>query len=544
MQRFLTYCVEAALRGEAPKEYTVGTEVFDRGAGYDPRVDPIVRVEARRLREKLEAYYAEPGAGDEVVIRLPKGSYVPVLERRSNPLAAAARAQAASIAVLPFTNSSGDAGDDYFSDGLTEELIHRLTRVEGLRVLAWPSASKLRGRDDDDAIRRQLDIDYVIRGSVRRGSGGIRITAQLVDAGTGEFKWSEAYSRPLRDLLDLQEEIAASIVSTLRLTLAGPARSGPANVDAHNLCLKGRYLAGRRTVESIRKSIACYEEAVALDPASPVAFAGLADGLSLLAEYADVPPAPTMERSRENALRALDLDLLLAEAHVSLAMIRVQYEWDWDTAERLFRRAIELNPGYARARHWYGLDHLAMLGRWDEASRELAEAYRLDPLSPIILEGRAHLAMLRRDYGAALEQLRAVLELEPSFQKAHGGLGRIHSLQGRYQEALEAFQKARGDGEASPSLLGAQCQVYGLLGRRDEAQAHLAKLRDLSTEKHVPLAIAHLGLGEYDRALDWLEFAAERREPSIVALGVHPVYDPLRGHPRFQALLGRAGFLR
>jgi serine/threonine-protein kinase len=336
MQRFLTFCVEAALRGEAPKEYVVGTAVFDRKDGYDPRVDPIVRVEARRLREKLEQYYSQAGVADEVIIQLPKGSYTPLVERRGASSASQPRARPAAIAVLPFSNLSKDPEDDYFSDGLTEELIHRLTRVEGLRVLAWPSASRLRGWDDDSAIRSKLDIDFVLRGSVRRGAGGVRITAQLVDAATGEFRWSEGYSRALSDLLLLQEEIAGSIVSTLRLTLRGPSTSATPNAESHNLCMKGRFLAGRRTVEAIRKSIACYEDAAAADPRNAVAFAGLADGLSLLAEYADVPPSATMERAREYALRALELDPFLAEAHVSLAIIRAQFEWQWESAEALY----------------------------------------------------------------------------------------------------------------------------------------------------------------------------------------------------------------
>ena len=504
MRRFLTYCVEAALRGETPKEYAVGTAVFDRKTDYDPRVDPIVRVEARRLRAKLAEYYSQRGADDDIIIEMPKGGYIPVLRRRQRDVPAAPAAT--SIAVLPFVDLSPGADDDYFSDGLTEELIHRLTRVPDLRVLAWPSASKLRGREQDvRGIRDQLKVGLVVRGSVRRSGGRVRITAQLVDAASGEFRWSESYSRDLSDLLAIQEEIAGAIVSTLKLQLSRPAQLGTANVESHNLCLKGRYLAARRTIDSIRKSIACYEQAAAIDPQNVLAFAGLADGNILLAEYGDVPPAPTRDLARQSALKALELDPLSAEAHTSLAIIRSHSEWNWVEAETLYLKSLELNPGYARARHWYGDDYLAMLGRFDEASAQLEIARQLDPLSPIILEGGACLHMYRRDYERALLELRAIVELEPSFHKAYTTMGRVHSLQGRYQESLEMFERGLTYGGESPSLIAAIGQVNGLLGRREEALACLGRLKHLSRERYIPMnsfAVVHLGLGEHEEALD------------------------------------------
>ena len=545
MRRFLAFCVEAALNGETPKEYAVGAAVFDRKQDYDPRVDPIVRVEARRLRAKLEQYYSGNGAGDEIVIELPKGCYTAVL-RRGQPKVIEALTTP-SIVILPFVNLSASPGDEYFSDGLTEELIHRLTRAPGLRVLAWPSASRLRGRDEDlRGIRDQLGVDLALRGSVRRSGGRVRITAQLVDAASGQFRWSESYDRDMSDLLAIQEEIAAAIVSTLKLALSSPSRPGRADVESHNLCLKGRYLAGRRTLDSIRKSVACFEQAAAIDPESATAYAGLADGCILMAEYGGLPPAPTMERARKAAQKALELDPFSAEAYTSLAMIRSYLDWNWTEAGELYRKALDLNPSYARARHWYGLDYLGVLGRWDEAAAELEIARQLDPLSAIILEGGAHLHLFRREYELALDVLRSVLELDPSFYKAYTAIGRVYALQGRYREALEMFNRGRAAGGDVPSILAATGQVLGLLGERERALEYLGLLRGLSGETYIPMAcfaIVHLGLGEHETVLSFLERAADQRESSVVFLKVHPLYDPLRSEPRFLSLLRRAGFL-
>lgn len=544
MRRFLGYCVEAALKGECPKEYAVGTAVFDRTPDYDPRVDPIVRVEARRLRAKLEEYYAGPGAGDEIVIELPKGGYIPVFTGRRQQAPSNA---VTSIAVLPFTNLGRSSEDDYFSDGLTEELIHRLTRVGGLRVLAWPSASRLRGREEDPGgIREQLKVDAIVRGSVRRAGDSLRITAQLVDAASGEFRWSESYSRTLCDLLTVQEEIAAAIVSTLRLALSRPWRGGSTNPESHQLCLRGRYFAGRRTIESLRKSVACFERAAELDAQNLDAFAGLADGYLLLSEYGDAAPSVAIEQARSAVLRILEIDPLSAEAHTSLAMIRSHAEWNWIESGELYRKAIDLNPGYARARHWYGGDYLALLSRFDEALDQFEEARRLDPLSPIIMEGHASVPLFRRNYEQALAELRAVADLEPSFHKAYTGMGRALSLKGDYRKALEMFRLGQTYGGESPSLLAAIGQVHGLVGEREEALRCLQRLQAWSAERHIqrtPFAILHMGLGNLTTALDYLEQAVELKEPNVVLYRVHPLYDPLRGEPRFQRLLERIGFL-
>jgi TolB-like protein/Tfp pilus assembly protein PilF len=548
--RFLRFSVEQALEGhhERLKEQLIGIEVFDRKPDYDPRIDPIVRVEARRLRLKLRNYYLSAGREDPVVIALPKGAYVPQFRSRSAKVKVAAPAPAhKSIAVLPFANLTPQADDDYFSDGLTEELIHLLTRIPGLRVVAWNSAAQLRGRESDLAgIRERLNAAVALRGSVRRGLGRVRVTAQLIDTASGEYLWSQSWDREAQDVFSIQEQMAAAIVGTLEpaLTLGqfpGLPRKA-VNPECYNLCLQGRFHAHGRTLEGLRKSAACYEQAIAADSSSAVAYAGLADAYSLLVEYGLLDPQETMPKATSAAERALEIDPLCAEAHVSLAFIRSRWEWEWTSAEALYRRAIALNPGYSRARQWFGQDFLAVIGRFEEALAELRVACDLDPLSPIIHEGVGHILMVQRDYQGAVESYRQLQRMDATFYKAHGSLGRVLSIMGRYEEAIACFERARELGGSVPNILSALGQTLACAGRTAEACAYLNELRSMSKTQWVPdssFAVVHMGLKEFDTALTYLEAAAERRELTVSAVKVHPLWDPLRGEPRFQKLLDR-----
>jgi len=347
--RFLRFSVEQALAGNSGrlKEQIIGVEVFDRKPDYDPRIDPIVRVEARRLRSKLRAYYMSPGRGDSIVIGLPKGAYLPFFKLRSaaapgypgrasrtavagsTALGASARK---SIVVLPFTNLMEGGGDDYFSDGLTEELIHLLTRVSSLRVVAWDSASQLRGRERDlSGIRQQLRVDTVLRGSVRRTAERVRVTAQLIDSESGDYLWSETYDRRLENVFAIQEEMAQAIVQALQLKLTGlrqpeVPRRAPV-LACYNLCLQGRFHANKRTEDGLRKSVERFEEAILADESCAEAYAGLADAYSLLADYGLLNLAEAVPKARAAAERALELDPQSAEANVSLAFVRSLFEW-------------------------------------------------------------------------------------------------------------------------------------------------------------------------------------------------------------------------
>ncbi len=452
-----------------------------------------------------------------------------------------------TIAVLPFSNLAPEADSDYFSDGLTEELIHALTRVPNLRVVAWNSATRLRGREADvKAIGEQLGVGAVLVGSVRKSGDHLRITARLVDTKTGYNLWSEGYDRRIHDLLAVQEDIARAIVTTLsRQIVADRAASASRRVsdaEAYSLYLKGRFFASKRTRDGLERSAAYLEQAIAADPNLAEAHSALADTHCLLAEYGFVHPAIAIPQARRAALAALDLNPRLAEAHASYALIRSVHDWEWDEAEAFYLRSLELNPGYATAHHWYGLDYLAVLGRFEQAHQELWIAQQLDPLSLNTLEGTAYLLTLERRYDEAIKAYRDLIELDSSFYRTFTSLGRALSLAGEFDEGIQMLRKGMEMAGEIPSILGALGQVSALSGHAGEARAILARLSELSATRYVPstcFALVHTGLGENDHALSWLEKGADEHELSMTVLAVHPIYDSLRAEPRFAAVLRR-----
>ena len=545
MQRFLRVAVEHELSGATSrlKETVIGVEVFDKKPAYDPRLDPIVRVEARRLRSKLQLYYEGPGRDDSIVIELPKGCYAPVIRFR-NQRPRVDR----TIAVLPFANLSPSADGDYFSDGLTEELIHALTKVSGLSVVAWNSAARLKEKQDDiGRIREQLNATHVLRGSVRKTGERLRIAAQLIETEKGVYLWSETYDRRVHDVFAIQEQIAVAIANALELRLSASRliTSSPANIDYYNLYLKGRFQWNLRTLDGLKRSVVYFEQAVALDDSCALAYTGLADAFTVLADHGLLFACDAMGKARTAAERALELDPASAEACTSLAMIRSHYDWQWAEAGRLYRRAIDLNPGYVTARHWHAVDYLGLLGRVTEAQAELDIARQLDPLSPIVAEGAGYLNTIGRKYAEAVEDYRRVLSLDPSFYKGYTSMGRAYSLMGLYGPAIEMFEKGRALAGDVPGILGALGQTNALAGNTAAAGHLLAELQRLAERQFVPqtaFAAIHIGLGQNENAISRLEYGADRREPSLAAIFVHPMYDPLRRQSRFQALLHRIGF--
>jgi serine/threonine-protein kinase len=547
MRRFLSFTVEQRLqnRAEELKEYLIGLEVFDKKPDYDPRLDPIVRVEARRLRAKLKEYYEGEGKNDDLVVEFQKGSYVPQFhwrERMPEPTRVDARAGA--MAVLPFANLGASPDHAYFADGLTEELIHGLTRIQGLRVVAWNSAAQLRDRQQDlAAIREQLNVGAVLTGSVRRAGNRVRVSVQLIDTASGVYLWSDTYDREREDVFLMQEEISRAVVGALRMELGRRSQTAPRpirNVEAHNLCLQGRYHWNKRSPEGLLRSVRLFEQAVAIDPEFALGHAGLADSLSLLSDYGLARPSEIVPRAKASALRALELDPQLGEAWASVALIRASNDWEWDEAARDFERALEYTPGYATAHFWYSVDYLAMLGRFDEAMAEIDLARQLDPLSAIITEGAAYVRLLRRDYAASLRIHHEALELDPFFYKGFAGIGRTYIQQERHHEAVEMLQRARELAGDVPGVLGALGQAQALAGNREEACRLLEQLSAMAQQRYVPsvcFAIIHLGLGDNSAALDWLERGCQEREVSLKGINVHPLYDPLRREPRFHALL-------
>ena len=552
MVRFLRLAVERTLEGKADelKEYLIGVEVFDRPSSYDPRVDPIVRVEARRLRSKLKAYYAGDGNNDPVRIEFRTGSYAPQI-RMLGDGSVASRPDIHTIAVLPFANLSASAENDYFSDGLTEELIHALTRLRGMRVVAWNSAARLRGVEQDmQEVRRQLQVANVLTGSVRIAGPSLRVRAQLIDIATGVYLWSETFDRPMQDVFAIQEEIARNIVRTLRLQLSSGAEAAllarpHTSVSSYDYYLKGRYHLHRRTPDDLARGLQYFEAAVAVDPDSALAHAGLADAYVLLVDYGLLHPTKGVPKVRAAATRAIELDPTLADAYPSLAVIRAHWDREWQDAEDLYRKAIGLNPGCATAHHWLATDFLAVVGRLDEGELELEIALQLDPLSSIIHEGRASFSIWRRQYDEAVRRYCEIREFDPTFYKAYTGLGRVYALQGKYTDALVMLEKGRALAGDVPNILGAMGEIFALSGDAASARGILAQLTARALESYVPstcFARVHSGLGEVERALDWLEKGCEQRELPMAMLKIHPVYDPLRDEPRFRAVVERMRF--
>jgi len=549
MKRFLEFTVRQAMEGKAGelKEALVGVEVFDRPAGYDPRIDPIVRVEARRLRQKIDEYYTSEGALDPVRIEYAKGGYAPTIARASAPPPDSARMPAnaiRSVLVLPFSSLGSGPDQEYFSDGLTQELIHAFTRVNGLRVVAWNTSVRLRGKPaQEPGVNEQTQADVIVEGSVRRQGDRVRVHVQIVEAHSGYYLWTETFERTMGDLFALQEQIACSIASVLRIQLTAPAAARPNySVAAHDFYLRGRHEWFQRTERSLRNSIALFERAIQEDERCAPAWAGLADACSLLADYGIEPTAHAMEEGRPAALRALELDPSLAEAHTSLGFIQSFVDWDWTAAEQSYRTAIALNPGYVTAHFWYGLDLLALQGRFDEARSEMDIAMRLDPLEPVIVEGGAYLSMLSGDYEAAEASYRKLIAGAPHFAKFHTGCGRTLWAMGRFEEAIEMLEAGRGLSGDVPSVLGALGQVHAEAGHEAEARRFLARLYEMAKARHVPascVALVHVGLGEHDEALAHLERGVERHEMPLNQMKVHPGYRDIRGNPRFQRMLVR-----
>ena len=454
---------------------------------------------------------------------------------------------ARAIAVLPFVNASADPENEYFSDGMTEELITALTKVEGLRVASRTSVFALKGvRDDVRALGARLNVSTVLEGSVRRAGNRLRITAQLTGVRDGRTLWSERYDRELADVFAIQDEIAHTIVTTLRATLLHDLRDPvsvryTANLRAYNLYLKGRHAWNRRTQDSIADGIRFFEEAIAEDAEYALAYTGLADSYALQLDYRGSPVQEGFERARAEARRALALDESLAEAHTSLAWVTFIYDWDWPLAARHFQRALQLNPRYSVARQWHSWLLIAM-GRQAQALDEGRQAIALDPASVSIRRSMGWLLHYARQPEQALEQLRRALAMDPTAEENHRLLGLSYIQVGQWDEAAGAFREAISV-SGSPALAEAGLGVVAVgRGRPEEARAVLAELEARRESRYVtPVAFVmlHAALGETDAAFTWLDRAYEQRRGWLAYLNVEPMLDGLRADPRFRRLQER-----
>jgi len=457
-----------------------------------------------------------------------------------------------SIAVLPLANLSHNPEQDYFADGMTEALITDLAQIGALRVISRTSAMRYKGSDKPlPEIAHELNVDGFVEGSVMRAGDRVRITAQLIHAATDQHIWAKSYERDLSDVLALQSEVARAIAEEVQAKLtpqesARLARARPVNPAAHEAYLKGRYYWARATEEGVRTSIQYFEEAIVKDPRSALAHAGLSDAYNQLCNpiLEIVPQGEIIPRSKAAATKALELDDTLAEAHISLGRIKFYFDWDWVGAEKSFRRAIELNPNYAYAHYVYAL-LLSALGRHTEAIHESKRAQESDPVALLVNCIAGLIYCFARQFGAAEDQLRKTLQLDPNFMFAHWILGGLCLLPiGRYDEAIVELQKAialSGNVAHPRGLLG---YAYAKVGRKDDALRALEELEELSQRRYVApasRAFIYSGLGD-ERVFQALEEAYQQRSSSLVWVRVFPHWDDLRAQPRFQDLLRRMNF--
>jgi TolB-like protein/Tfp pilus assembly protein PilF len=447
-------------------------------------------------------------------------------------------------------NLSGDPSQEYFADGMTEELITEMGQIGMVRVISRTSVMQYKGvKRPLPQIARELNVDAVVEGSVDRVGDRVRISAQLIHAPTDRHVWSRSYEREVQNVLAMQDEVAQAIVAEIRTNVsvrkqAPPASTRRVDPQAYEFYLKGRYFWNKRTDEGLRKALEYFQDAVSEDPRDPRGHAGIADSYLMLAEYGAFPARDAVPKAKAAALKALELDGSLAEAHASLAALKEDYDWDWSGAEKEFKRSLELNPSYATSHQWYA-EFLAEMGRPKEAVDEINRARELDPLSLIINTVVGEIFYESRQNDQAMQQLRKTLELDPNFAEAHRLLGETYLQLSKNDEGVAELRTALALSSGSVQNEAFLGQAYGLAGRKSEARAVLDRLKIHSAEAYVSpadLSLVYAGLGENDQALRLLEEACKRRLPSMVNLKVDPSLDNLRSDPRFQNLLRQVGF--
>jgi TolB-like protein/DNA-binding winged helix-turn-helix (wHTH) protein/Flp pilus assembly protein TadD len=457
-----------------------------------------------------------------------------------------------SLAVLPLKNLSGDVSQDYFTDGMTEELITQLGQISSLRVISSRSAMFYKGVDKPLAdIARELSVQAVLEGSVLRSGDRVRITAQLIRVPADEQMWAQSYEGELRDTLALQSEVAQAVAEQIRATLSRRQQAvlrnrKTVNPAAHEDYLKGRYFWNKRTGDGLKKAIDYFSRAVETDPTYAEAYSGLADAYALSGDwaYGVLAPQDAFRQARAAATRALALDDTLAEAHTSLAFALDLYAWDWAAAENEYKRAIELNPGYATAHHWYAW-HLLVMGRNGEGIFEMRRAESLDPLSLIISANLAEALCVAHLYDESMKQSEKTLGMDPNFAVAHYALGQALEQKHMHDEAIAEFQRAIELSGHSGAFDSNLAYVYAVLGRKVEAEdivKDLVARPDKNPSIDANIALVYVGLGDHDQAMIWLNKAYEARfNPSIL---LRPGFDRLRSDARFVDLRRRLGLQR
>src|SRR6201993_3074678 len=454
-----------------------------------------------------------------------------------------------SLAVLPLESLSNDSSQDYFADGMTDELISDLGQISALHVISRTSVMAYkRARKPLPQIARELNVDAVVEGTVLRSGDQVRITAQLIEASADKHLWSQSYEGELRDTLGLQNQVASAIADQIRINvnpheLAALKTVRVVNPQAYESFLKGRYFWNKRTADGLKFARAFFDQAIEEDPKSAKAYSGLADTYALLGDwqYAVMTPKEALPKAKAAAIKALELDSGLGEAQNSLAFVLDGFDWNLDYGGNEFQRAIELNPGYATAHHWYAW-HLSLLGRYDEAIAEMRKAQNLDPLSLIINADLAELLVIAHSYDESIRQSRKTIEMDPNFAMAHNQLAQAYLQKHMYEEAVAELKKATQLSGNSPTCIANLARAYVASGKRSEAVKLLSDLKKRSNAAYSnapEIAIIYVSLGDKDQAMNWLEKGYEERfNPGVL---LRPGFDPVRSEPRFEELVRRIG---
>ncbi|HXT68640.1 MAG TPA: tetratricopeptide repeat protein [Vicinamibacterales bacterium] len=540
LKHFITFVASQALAGKGDnlKEYAVGVQVFGRESSFDPRTDPVVRVQARRLRARLERYYKEEGQNDQILVDMPKGGYAPVFHRRDVDAVGLAQAPAAlqrnTIAVQPFADLTPQQHLGLPCAGLTREVIRRLTQVRGIRVAAAQ-------------LPQGASAAMHLEGSIHQAAEGYRLTFTLVNVTNGCYECCESLDIVSVDSFAVQDSIADKVVERLQrhLTAAStPQRPQTENLAARNLCKQGHYHLEQRTDESLERAAEFFERAVIEDAQYSLAHSGLSDAYSMLGSYGLRPSTSMVTMALSSAATAVMLDDQSAQARTSLAHAKARAHWNWLEAELEFQRAIRLDPTYATGHHWYARCCLVPLGRLDEARDEVLLAQSLDPVSSIIAREVASIHYYRRDYEVALAYCDQAIELNPHFPHAYFILSLVQEKLGDFDEALAALLRGAQLAPKSPRMIASLGRAQAMAGRRDEALRSLAEISELERTRFVSTwerAIVHLAMKDYDKCFEQLFLALQDRFFDLSLLAVDPRFDDVRDDPRFETLVHKAG---
>jgi serine/threonine-protein kinase len=459
-----------------------------------------------------------------------------------------------TIAVLPFADMSREKDQEYFCDGITEELIDVLSHVDHWRVVSRTSTFSFKGQDVDvREVGQRLSATHVLEGSLRKSGPRVRITTRLTGVSDGLQLWSDKYDGEVEDIFEIQDQIAHAVLEKLKVSFQGEVDEADArlvvkrstdDMEAYGLYLQARFHMNKRTESALKTAVELCEQAVELDNAFPPPYAGIADALVLLAVQGGMKPSEAIPRARAAAEKAIALDESLAEAHTSLGTIRAAFEWNQAEAEQSFKRAIDLNPSYATGHQWYGLWCLMPQRRFGECLERYRVAIELDPLSQVLSAGLGWMQYLARDYGAAESTLRSTLEATPDFVMAHDLLGQTLAQTGRLDEAIDELETSVNLSKRRSLSLAILAYLYGmahcdgqLFVLRSEVEARLAA----GYVSPYDMALVHCGLGNSEEAIEYLGLALEQRNPWLLLAGVEPMWDPMRGNPEFNAVIQKVG---